>query len=50
MDKREAWRCFENTGSVEAYLLYQMLDKKEREPLDDAQGQRDSAADRSDRS
>ncbi|MBQ6823975.1 MAG: YqzL family protein [Clostridia bacterium] len=50
MDKQEAWKCFENTGSVEAYLLYNMLEKKEKEPRNDAQGQGYFASDGADRS
>lgn len=50
MDRKEAWQCFENTGSVEAYLLYNALGNKEKDPGHDAQGQGYSAADRPDRS
>ncbi|MBQ7034305.1 MAG: YqzL family protein [Clostridia bacterium] len=43
MDEREAWKCFENTGSVEAYLLYHALEQK-KETEYDAQGQGYSAS------
>ena len=49
MDQREAWKLFESTGSVEAYLLYTSLENKKDSGYD-AQGQRDPAADWSDRS
>ena len=44
MDQKEAWKCFENTGSVEAYLLYHALESKEKEAGYDMQGQGDPAA------
>ncbi len=50
MDQKEAWKCFENTGSVEAYLLYHALESKEKDPGYDAQGQGNFTADRSNRS
>ncbi|MBQ8600757.1 MAG: YqzL family protein [Clostridia bacterium] len=43
MDRKEAWQCFENTGSVEAYLAYRALEQKESEY--DLQSQRNSAED-----
>lgn len=46
MDQNEAWKCFENTGSVEAYLLYHALGDKEKQPGYDMQGQGNPAADR----
>ncbi len=45
MDRKEAWQCFENTGSVEAYLAYCALDRKETE--NDLQSQRNSIEDQS---
>ncbi len=39
MDEKEAWKYFENTGSVEAYLLYSAFGNKEREAGHDAQNQ-----------
>ncbi len=50
MDQKEAWKCFENTGSVEAYLLYQALAGREKEPGYDVQSQRDSTSNGSNRS
>ncbi len=50
MDQKDAWKCFENTGSVEAYLLYHALEDKEKRPGYDMQGQGYPAADGSDRS
>ncbi len=50
MDEREAWKYFENTGSIEAYLLYTALEKKESHPEYDTQSQGRSAADGSNRS
>jgi hypothetical protein len=47
MDEREAWKLFESTGSVDAYLLYA---ENKKDSGYDAQGQRDPAADRSNRS
>ena len=49
MDQKEAWKCFENTGSVEAYLLYHALEEKERQPGYDVQGQGYPAENRADR-
>ncbi len=49
MDQNEAWKCFENTGSVEAYLLYHALESKEKDAGYDVQGQGYPAADRSNR-
>lgn len=43
MDRKEAWQCFENTGSVEAYLAYRALEQKEAEY--DLQSQRNSTED-----
>ena len=45
MDRKEAWQCFENTGSVEAYLAYRALEQKEAN--DDLQSQRNSTEDQS---
>ena len=50
MDQNDAWKCFENTGSVEAYLLYHAFEDKEKQSGYDVQGQGDPVADRSDRS
>ncbi len=49
MDQKEAWKCFENTGSVEAYLLYHALEEKEKRPEYDMQSQGYPAADGSNR-
>lgn len=42
MTEQEAWKYFETTGSVEAYLLYHALESKEKP--DDVQSQGDPAA------
>lgn len=39
MDERQAWQCFENTGSIEAYLLYHALEQKEKQSGYDMQSQ-----------
>lgn len=42
MDRNEAWKKFENTGSVEAYLAYRSLDEQEKGMDYDLQSQRNS--------
>ena len=42
MDARQAWRIFEQTGRVDAYMLYKRLennrpDEEEAEPFDPVQ-------------
>ncbi len=39
MDQKEAWQCFEKTGSIEAYLLYRAVEQKENEKGYDMQSQ-----------
>lgn len=39
MDEKQAWQCFEKTGSIEAYLLYHALDQKESQKGNDMQTQ-----------
>lgn len=45
MDERQAWLCFEKTGSIEAYLLYHALEQKEKEKGYDMQSQGHPSAD-----
>lgn len=42
MDRNEAWRQFENTGSVEAYLAYRALEENEKGMHYDLQSQGNS--------
>ncbi len=46
MDEKEAWKYFEKTGSVEAYLLYSAYGNQERDAGHDAQSQGYIAPDR----
>ena len=32
MDEKQAWECFRNTGSVEAYLQYARLIQQKHQP------------------
>lgn len=47
MDRKEAWKQFENTGSVEAYLAYRALEENEKGMNYDLQSQRNSAENQS---